>query len=216
MLRHGRANSRGDTLIEVLFAVSVFSLIAVGGLAVMNQGSAAAQRSLEISLVRNQMNSQAETLRFLNSSYVSAFHAGAIYDSSTPAGQWALMSASIKAHPISNLSTLGGSSCPPSYVSGDFILNTQLATFVDNISQKVIQTATTYPQVTYITSNGQPVISSSQGIWIEGVSYDPATSGDSAQSTIGYIDFHIFACWDSPGQAVPVTLGTIVRLYEPR
>ncbi|TAL14010.1 hypothetical protein EPN95_04270 [Patescibacteria group bacterium] len=213
MLRRHSSGSRGDTLIEVLFAVSVFSLVAVGGLAVMNQGSAASERALEISLVRDQMNSQAETLRFLNNSYVSAFRAGITYGSGTPAGQWALMSASIKAKPIATLSALGVTSCPLSYAPGSFILNTQLATFADASNLKP---ATTFSQVNYVMSGGKPTISSSQGLWIEAVSYDPITSGDAAQSTIGYIDFHIFACWDSPGQPVPVTLGTIVRLYEPR
>lgn len=209
MLGTHRIHSRGDTLIEVLFAVSVFSLVAVGGLAVMNQGSAASQRALEISLVRDQMNSQAETLRFLNNSYVTAFKAGTTYASGTPAGQWVLMSASIKARPIATLSTLGVASCPVSYAPGSFILNTQLASFADSTH---LQPAKTYAQLTYSGTT----LTSSGGIWIEGVSYDPITSGDANQSNIGYIDFHIFACWDSPGQPVPVTLGTIVRLYEPR
>ncbi|MDB5166891.1 MAG: exported protein of unknown function [Candidatus Saccharibacteria bacterium] len=209
MLRRRITFSRGDTLIEVLFAVSVFSLVAVGGLAVMNQGSASSQRALEISLVRDQMNSQAETLRFLNSSYVTAFRAGTIFANTTPAGQWVIMSTNIKTHPIATLSTLGVTSCPTSYAPGSFILNTQLATFADATH---LQTAKTYAQLAYTGTT----LTGSLGIWIEGVSYNPITSGDPNQTSIGYIDFHIFACWDSPGQPVPVTLGTIVRLYEPR
>ena len=209
MLRLHRLGSRGDTLIEVLFAVSVFSLVAVGGLAVMNQGSAASQRALEISLVRDQMDSQTDTLRFLNSSYVSAFRSGATYPPTTPAGQWAPMSASIKAKPIGTLSSLGALSCLTSFAPGSFILNTQLATFADASN---LHAATTYAQLNYSGTT----LTSSGGLWIEAVRYDPATSGDANQATIGYIDFHIFACWDSPGQPVPVTLGTIVRLYEPR
>ena len=42
------------------------------------------------------------------------------------------------------------------------------------------------------------------------------TIRENNQANAGYIDFHIRACWDSPGQSVPVTIGTIVRLYEPR
>lgn len=205
---------RGDTLVEVLFAVSVFSLVAIGGLAVMNQGASASQRSLEITLVREQMDSQAETLRFLNSSYIAAYRAGSTYDPSTPAGQWSLMSDNIKAQPIINASTLGGSSCPDSYPSGSFVLNPQLASFVDP-AQGVLDPPQTFSQLVYTTdTNGLPVVSSAEGIWIEAVR--SANSTDPDQANIGYIDFHIFACWDSPGQAVPVTLGTIVRLYEPR
>jgi type II secretory pathway pseudopilin PulG len=205
-----RRLSRGDTLIEVLFAVSVFSLVAVGGLAVMNQGAATSQRALEISLVRGQMDAQAETLRFLNSSYVAAYRVGATYPTTTPAGQWALLSDNVKTRPITNLTNLGGSTCPSTYASGSFVLNTQLATFV----QGVIVPAVTFSQLNYVSVSGQPVVSSAEGLWIEAIRSNDSI--DVAQSTIGYIDFHILACWDSPGQDVPVTLGTIVRLYEPR
>ena len=63
MLR-GAANTRGDTLIEVLFAITVFSLVVVTSLAIMNQGTQAALRSLQLTLVRQQVDSQAEALRF--------------------------------------------------------------------------------------------------------------------------------------------------------
>lgn len=209
-----RRKERGDTLIEVLFAVSIFSLVAVGGLAVMNQGAAASQRSLEISLVRQQMDAQAETLRFLNSSYVAAYRAGSTYTSTTPAGQWSAMSEHIQNVPILNNSQLGVATCPSTYPNGSFIMNGQLATFVDDPTQSLLRPASTYAQVNYASVSGQPVVSSADGIWIEAIRSDPSI--DINQSNIGYIDFHILACWDSPGQAVPVTLGTIVRLYEPR
>ena len=58
--------SRGDTLIEVLLAVTVFSLVAVGALSVMNRSVAIAQQSLETTLVRQQIDAQAEMLRFVH------------------------------------------------------------------------------------------------------------------------------------------------------
>src|SRR5882762_1936652 len=64
---------RGDTIVEVLFAVTVFSLVAVGGLSLMNQGTAMAQRSLEIGLVRDQMDAQADALRYMHNAYVANF-----------------------------------------------------------------------------------------------------------------------------------------------
>jgi type II secretory pathway pseudopilin PulG len=204
-----RARMAGDTLIEVLFATSVFSLVAVGGLAVMNQGSDVSERALEITLVREQMDAQAQTLRFLNSSCVTAFQAGDSHTPSippTPADQWWAMSSYIKAHTISNPSAVGETTCPrPLPPLGSFIVNPQLGTFVDP-SGGVLAPAKTFSQLTYDGSNN---VTSAAGIWIEAVS--SPTSGH-----IGYIDFHILTCWDSPGQAVPVTLGTIVRLYEPR
>lgn len=214
MLRLCRPSDRGDTLIEVLFAVSIFSLVAVGGLAIMNQGSAAAERALEITLVREQMDAQAQTLRFLNSSYVAAFEPGATYGPSTPAGQWALMVADIKANPITIPSTLGGSSCPTTPKPGDFILDPLYATFHNSI-QGMIAPAKTFSQLDYTTdSTNKQVYAGAEGIWIEAIN-NPPSSSDPAQANIGSIDFYIFACWDSPGQNVPMTLGTIVRLYDP-
>jgi type II secretory pathway pseudopilin PulG len=206
-----RRNIAGDTLIEVLFAVTVFSLVAVSGLAVMNQGSSSSERALEITLVREQMDGQAKTLRFLNSSYVAAFRSGTTYPASTPAGQWALMSAYITAHPIASPTALGETTCPASYPLGSFVVDPQLGTYVDDPSQGDLVPAKTFAQINY-TNTGQ--VLNSEGIWIEAIR--SSASADPNQSHIGYIDFHILSCWDSPGQSVPVTLGTIVRLYEPR
>ena len=71
MLKVSKKFSRGDSIIEVLFAVTIFSALAISGLSVMNRGVGTAQRSLEVSLVRQEMNSQAEVLRFMHDSYVS-------------------------------------------------------------------------------------------------------------------------------------------------
>ena len=62
--KNRRARTAGDTLIEVMFATTVFSLVVVSSLSLMNQGVASAQRSLEITTVRQQMDGQVETLRF--------------------------------------------------------------------------------------------------------------------------------------------------------
>ncbi len=57
----------GDTIIEVVVAITVFSLVAVGAMTIMNSGLAMAQRSLETTLVRQQIDAQAEMLRFVHS-----------------------------------------------------------------------------------------------------------------------------------------------------
>lgn len=79
MLR--RVRERGDTLIEVLFAVSIFSAIVVGTIVIMNQGIASAQQALEINLVRNQIDTQAELLRHLNNAKLTALGRNATTDS---------------------------------------------------------------------------------------------------------------------------------------
>jgi type II secretory pathway pseudopilin PulG len=203
----------GDTLIEVLFATAVFSLIAVGGLALMNQGTAASQRALEITLVRNEIDSQAEALRFLNASYIAAYQIGVSdYAVNTPAGQWQLMHNSIVASGLSSASPFGatGSTTCPSSPQGSFIIDTRNATFVSPSSGNM-GLAQTFSKVIYDAGGN---LTSAAGIWIEAVR--SISVNDNNQAGIGYIDFHIRACWDSPGQSVPATIGTIVRLYEPR
>lgn len=62
---------RGDTVIEVMFALSVFCLVAVISIAMMNLGVAQAENALEIVVTRNELNAQAEALRFIHSSFIS-------------------------------------------------------------------------------------------------------------------------------------------------
>jgi len=202
--------SRGDTLIEVLFAITIFSSVAVSCLSIMNQGSSISQRALEITLVRQEMDSQAETLRYLNAAYIAAYQPGVAAVPGTAADEWAKISALPTA--TTSISALDvGTSCHDPYVASqkNFILNSRLATMLQ-LTAANSSKAQTYSQVSYDNANG---ISSANGIWIEAVKFNP--DGTNNQSTAGYIDFHIRACWDSPGQSAPMTLGTIVRLYEP-
>lgn len=65
------AEKRGDTLIEVMFAIAIFAAVAIISIAMMNLGVANAERSLELSTARNELNAQAEAIRFIHSSYTS-------------------------------------------------------------------------------------------------------------------------------------------------
>lgn len=107
---------RGDTLIEVLFAVTVFSFVVVGALTIMNQGTAASQRALEISLVRQQIDGQAEALRFMHNAYVATYQPGAAFNTTdaltSPAEEWhRMITSGITAQ---SASAFGGSAttCP--------------------------------------------------------------------------------------------------------
>lgn len=215
MLGTKRQLQKGDTIIEVLFAVSVFSLVAVGGLSIMNQGTTTSQRALEITLVRQEIDAQAETLRFLHDSYVAAYQSGnaVSYPANTPAGQWKLMLDSIIATGTVNASTFGAVDVCPNPPSGSFILNTRTATFTPP-GQSKLQPAQVFSKVEYEIVDGQAVLKTADGIWIEAVR--SRTSSDAKQANAGFIDFHIRTCWGTAGLSVPETIGTIVRLYEPR
>jgi len=209
MLR--RRNERGDTLIEVLFAVAVFSFIVVGALSIMNQGLAASQRALEITLVRQQVDAQAESLRFMHDAYVAVYRPGITFDTTdsetTPAEEWSRMITSVRNTGIEQASS--ASSCPERPQSGSFIINTRTARFEPN-SLSSFRVAETYARTIY---DGDNVMTSTDGLWIEAVRSPDVTGSD---ANTGFIDFHIRACWDTVGQGLPITVGTIVRLYEPR
>ncbi|RWZ78461.1 MAG: hypothetical protein EOT05_01735 [Candidatus Microsaccharimonas sossegonensis] len=211
MLRRRRfaERDRGDTLIEVLFAFAVLSLVIIGALTIMNQGAIASQRSLEISLVRNEVDAQATAIRFLHDAYVAQFKPNTTYDPTTPAGQWAKMSQAIGT--ITSASSFGAVASCPIPPQGSFIIDPTNATYIAG-SSTVLVPATTTAKVMYDTNTG--LLKQAQGIWIEAVRSPIAT--DVNKKNTRYIDFHIYACWDSPGSGPPMTIGTIVRLYEPQ
>jgi len=199
--------SRGDTLIEVLFAISVFSLVVVGGLSIMNQGTAAAQRALEITLVRNEIDAQAEALRFMNASYIAAYnpkYPEVLLTEGTPAREWQDM-----------VDTIGTALPAPwnsitcTSPSGSFVIDTKNVKFRPSTSDLLVK-AVTFAQLRYEDLE----LKKAEGIWIEAYRPVPPTPGP--QSKVGYVDFTIRACWDSIGQSVPSNVSTLVRLYEPR
>lgn len=217
--------NKGDTIIEVLFAITIFSLIVVSGLSIMNKGVAASQRALEITLVRQQIDAQAEVLRYINSSYIAAYNSDILpgptyasgadgmenrYDAGSPEDQWGLMTKDIIAANNTSVSKFSsivtGTDCPSTPPTNSFAFNTKTAAY-EKLTSDNFKSPSSFSQVRYKLATDQDVVDSYDGIWIEALR---------PNVTPVYIDFHIRACWVSIGQAVPVTIGTIVRLYEPR
>ncbi|HCR56001.1 TPA: hypothetical protein DIV49_03435 [Candidatus Saccharibacteria bacterium] len=186
------SGSRGDTLIEVLLAVTIFSMLAVGVITVMNQGTHAAQRALEITLVRQQIDAQAEALRAAQQTAV------------TDPTVWNDITGSTT--PVRSTSD----PCPaqPTDVSGAFVMNARNATRVTGASWLKSLNAAGAPVYAQVDYTGTP---QSYGIWIERTAY-PA-----AGTTPAAFDFRIRACWFGIGMPAntPMRLETIVRLYDP-
>ena len=189
---------RGDTIIEVLFAVTIFSALAISGLSVMNRSVGTAQRTLEVSLVRQEINNQAEVLRFVHDSYISG-------SDTVQAQVWNNIADSsniILANQLTSLDTLVNSCQPPTQRA--FILNPRAVKLVTNSTANIFQPAQIYSQLRYNSDNS---IAKADGIWIQQL------VGNNGGTE--YRDFHIRACWQAPGGNVPVTLSTVVRLYVP-
>lgn len=199
-LRQPAGSERGDTIIEVIFAVAIFALLAISSLAIMNQGVATAERALEITLVRQQMDAQAEALRYVHDMQLAAAPSSttAWTDLITKYGQ-----PSASAYGLSN-----GTCALPSGGYKPFILNARTAQ-VSAAPPTIAPAAADLPPYPQVIYNPDSSIQSAYGLWVEAVPSSPLL-------LTRFVDFHIRACWDGPGSSVPMTLGTIVRLYDPR
>lgn len=67
---------RGDTLIEVMLAVGIFSMVAVAVISVMSGGTSSSQTALETTLAREEIDNQAEALRFIQRAYIGDVRTG--------------------------------------------------------------------------------------------------------------------------------------------
>ena len=76
----------GDTLIEVTLAVGIFSMIAIAVVSVVSASTTGAQTALETTLTREEIDTQAEALRFIHGSYASSLATSNEEDSSADMG----------------------------------------------------------------------------------------------------------------------------------
>lgn len=60
---------KGDTLVEVALAIGIFSMVAIAVVSVVNSSTSSAQSALEVTITREEIDAQAEALRFIHDSY---------------------------------------------------------------------------------------------------------------------------------------------------
>ncbi|MGB4768631.1 MAG: type II secretion system protein [Candidatus Saccharimonas sp.] len=183
---------RGDTLIELVIAFAIFSLAAIMTLSILNRGVSATQRSLEATLVRQQIDSQAELLRYIHATNPALWGSMIASPTTTP-------------DPIST-----NTACPVSPSNAFYINPTVNVAEPDKtvIAKTPISAATYRKPQTYAKVNYGAASQQAEGIWIQ-----VAEAENDSNPTVRAYDFYIHACWDSVGLDVPLTLGTIVRLY---
>ena len=190
-----RNYQQGDTLIEVVLAFGIFTLAAMTTMSLINSGLATTQRSLEITLVRQQIDAQGEMLRYLRDTNNST---------------WTALISNLVNTPLSlqascqEASTLASASA--FYVRPTVNDDPSDTTFTRQAisSSTFLSQPETYAKIDYSSGAAQ-----SQGIWIQA-----AFAQQKSGSTVKAYDFYIHACWQSVGVSTPMTLGTIVRIYE--
>jgi type II secretory pathway pseudopilin PulG len=185
-----RRFSRGDTIIELVLAFAIFSMCAVTTIMILNKGVAVSQRSIEKSLVRQQIDSQSEIIRYLHDTY-------------NP--KWNSFKTMITANPLPlsgpcpSVGSLGGGA------HGFFVVPDDIdpdGFVIKSAVSPQYSIPTTYARVDYDAQKAA-------GIWVQVVKAE----NNSGNPLVDAYDFYIHGCWDSVGLNVPMTVGTIVRIY---
>lgn len=189
-----RVHSRGDTLIELILAFTIFSVAGIAAIMVMNRGLALSQHSLEVTLVRQQMDGQAETIRYLRD---------------TSSDLWS----TIKSYAVgTKVAPLSPVSCPDvneltsvdNNLHGFFVgRDTATEAFsVNRIDTSNFETPATFAKV-------DSAAQKTYGVWVQ------VAEAENGGKAVQAYDVYIHACWDSVAMANrPATLGTIVRIYD--
>lgn len=192
--------TRGDTIIEVMFATAVAALMIVLTITLMNRSLAQTQLAVEITFARHAIDSQAEALRYFRDQYIKTSN-----DSDPSAQNWVNVLAMDNGNPITSFGVCPNRDNPhPSpnafYING---LGGNEETSISSLSAVT-------PSVVSGASNfnfPQTFARAGNGVWIE------VKRGSDNK----YADFHIRACWNPPfDSSENVSLGTVVRLYYER
>ena len=225
------ANKRGDTLIEVMLAVGIFSMVAVAVVAVMNGGTSEAQTSLEATLAREEIDAQAEALRFIHRAYVIDKNSG---QENNLGKLWKeIIKKAITSNPVNpEIINYSPTSCSKLYddaVSSQgeayqygFLINTRqlgatnptAATTI--IGKDKLKQTVTYPRLFNDTGElmGQSDTATGEGIYIIAIK-DPTSTQIGKNKTSAYYDFYIRTCWYGTNDQTPSTISTLIRLYDP-
>ena len=203
------SSQRGDTIIEVMVAFAVFAMVAVGALNVMNQGTASAEDTLETTHVRQQIDNQAEMLRFLHQAYLANPNDTTV--GSMP-DKFRTLVNQAKQMELDGVqqATQYGQACTqtlPGNATHKFVLDPNSGARLPDANVRAADdpSAAAFSPYAQIASNGN-----SYGLWVEPIISEAAGSGEAQ-----YIDFHVKACWNGASSSPQRTLGTIVRLYVP-
>lgn len=243
-LRKGHAR-KGDTLIEVAIATGIFSLVAITVVAVVNGSTSSAQSNLEITIAREEIDAQAEALRFIHNSYLTGDDTGTSTSLGTNTTYNKLWQKIIGlARNNATALNFQPKTCDELYANdaaylkqnGAFILNTRQlsSTNINNIiytaqtNTSQFKVASTYPRIIHVASDSgtNSLLNQgsgtgfyrAEGIFIIPIKDQKSTNVVTAGGVVkkaAYYDFYIRTCWFGPGADRPSTISTVVRLYDP-
>ena len=181
-----RRHETGDTLVEVLLAIVILSIIIVGAISLMTFGITQTQTSVEHTQVRLQINGQSNILQYLRDDYVN--HGRSV--ATAPAALWQNIITNYTLGTTPTDKTDDGcvvQGAKPFYLAQ----NAALAVTINNFNAGIKPATSAIP---------------GQGLWLE--AYKATASGPE------YIDFVIRGCWQPTGSGPRQQEATVVRLYD--
>ena len=236
---------KGDTLVEVMFAIGIFSLVAIAITSLMMSGSSSMQTSLETTMARNEIDAQAEALRFLHQAYLAEKAEGIPISEQKYKSVWDRIdtwaeakknrrtTALLDYHPLTCEELYNtGSGASSLFNQNAFIVNTMalgntgtemLFSVNDTGSSTLFRQADVYPRVYYGASNSLTsrnyAFQGAEGVYIVPVKDPGSTTLSENKHTNAtrqaYYDFYIRSCWYGYGKKTPTTISTLIRLYDP-
>jgi Tfp pilus assembly protein PilE len=221
-----RAHAKGDTIVEVMFAVAIFGVVAMVAIQMMNRGTTIAQTAIEAQQARNEMDAQAAAIKFIHDSFLSEREVA-------PANReyqdlWdALVSNARPSTGVPPYDANSTDNCSATMNTADaFVVNTRALQPRGNVNQIVWKASAhggffavpqTYPRIVYIANNPNLADSSVTSIHsVEGLQVFAVRSATTRNGQPEYFDFHIRACWRAAGQRVDSHLSTVTRALNPR
>ncbi len=233
---------KGDTLVEVALAVGIFSMVAVAVVSVVSGSTSNAQSSLEITVTREEMDAQAEALRFIHSSYIAGGESN-LSGNTDYVNLWRTIVGRAKNQSVSLDFT--PTTCAELYEGnnlrnqGAFIINTHAMSSVnpdeviitpEGVYGNKFTVASTYPRAVY-GGTSDTLLEQDTGVTIgriEGLYVVPfrdnastaivtttVSGGTKIERKSAYYDFYIRSCWYAPGADKPSTISTVIRLFDP-
>lgn len=232
----------GDTLIEVMIAIAIYSVVALFTITTMRLGIQEGETALELAQARTAVNAQANAIRFIHNSFL-AEREYPVEPEDSYKSLWQTIIASALDSGTA-IDELAADTCPDNPSHG-FIINTRHIDHKNPNSTVIKGTGkiiapVLYPRLIYTHTRTDPdidinsediidpyigandtseTLDHAEGIWVV-VRKSSSTVNYGAGSTITYstnqyYDFHIYTCWLAPGANHPTTTGTIIRLYNP-
>lgn len=192
MLGVGRDRSEsGDTLVEVMLATVILSMVVVGSFSILNKGTATAYSILERTETRSRISQQLEVVQYFRDQYIES-KANNVPTNVYPASVWTEILAKADSTNRAIVNNSDPSSCVPSNA------------FYMNQNSDGTYSLANYAGPWVAERTPRP----GDGLWIE------ATSANSSVS-VRYIDVYTKSCWLAADTGTS-TLSSTLRLYDDR